>query len=389
MNAARRVGAVATKVFRTLQHDKRSLGPMLVGPLVMMAVFGFAFGSEVRDVPVAVVDEDRGDLSARVIANLDRETLSLRTLATLDEARAAVERGDVRAAFHFPPGFTEDAQPKPGEPPACLGVPPVQQCAPGTPPRPPRGTNVTVVLDGTNSQTAAAVLGALADALQAAAEEQGQGPPVGIEAQYAYAEGATFLDFFVPGILVFAALLFTTLLTLLAFVGERTSGTLARLLASPIREGEIVAGYALAFGTLAALQGAVLLTVAVALFDALVVGSIALAFLVVMLMALDAMSLGILLSAAAQREAQAVQFIPLVILPTFLLSGIFVPVESLPDWLRPLSYLIPPTYAVEALRDVMLRGHGLEAIAPELAILGGFGVLFLGAAVAGLKRSRG
>ena len=87
-----------------------------------------------------------------------------------------------------------------------------------------------------------------------------------------------------------------------------------------------------------------------------------LAFLVVILVAIDAMSLGILLSAAARRELQAVQMIPLIIFPTFLLSGIFVPVDALPSWLSPLSWLIPPTYAVAALRDIMLRGWGIEHV---------------------------
>lgn len=388
MGAARRVGAVARKVAQTLRHDPRSVAPMLLGPIVMMAVFGFAFGSEVRDVPVVVVNEDEGDLAGRIVRHLDPETLDVRFQPSLAAARAAVERGEARAALRFPPGFTEDASPGEGTPPQCTGVPPVQSCVPGEPPRPPRGTNVTVVLDGSNSQVAAAVLSALGDAMRAAAEEQGQRAPVGVAAEYAYAEGATFLDFFVPGILVFAALVFTTMLTLLAFVGERTSGTLARLLASPIRAWELVAGYALGFGALAAAQGAILFAVAIWLFDALVVGDLALAFAVVLLMAVDAMSLGILLSAAARREAQAVQLVPLVIFPTFLLSGIFVPVESLPAVLRPLAYAIPPTYAVDALRDVMLRGRGLDAILPELAVLAGFAAVFLALAVVGVRRAR-
>lgn len=388
MGSAGRVGAVAMRILRGLRRDPRSLAPMLVGPIIMMAVFGFAFGGEVRDVPLVVVNEDRGDFGGQVIAQLDRAVVRVSSAPSLAEARAMVDRGEARGALHLPPGFTADSTPIPGEPPRCTGVPPVQQCTPPTPPQPPRGTNLTLILDGSNSQVAGAVVREVGEALQRAAEERGGRSPVGVRTEYAFAEGATFLDFFVPGILVFAALMFTTLLTLLSFVAERSGGTLARLLASPLRPWEIVAGYAVAFGVLATLQGAVLLMVAIALFDALVVGSVALAFVVVVLMALDAMSLGILLSAAAKREAQAVQFLPLVVFPAFLLSGIFVPVESLPPWLQPLAYAIPPTYAVDALRDVMLRGRGVEAIWPELAALAGFGALFLGAAVAGLRGAR-
>jgi ABC-2 type transport system permease protein len=80
--------------------------------------------------------------------------------------------------------------------------------------------------------------------------------------------------------------------------------------------------------------------------------------------------------------------IPLIILPTFLLSGIFVPDEALPSWLRPLSYLLPPTWGIEAMRDVMLRGWGLDRIGLHLAVLVGFAALFVGLAIVGLKRSR-
>jgi ABC-2 type transport system permease protein len=108
----------------------------------------------------------------------------------------------------------------------------------------------------------------------------------------------------------------------------------------------------------------------------------------IVLTAIDAQAIGILISAAARREGQAVQFLPLIIFPAFLLSGIFVPVQSLPDWLRPLSYLIPPTWAIEGLRDVLLRGWGLEHVWLHVLVLGVFALVFTVLAVVGLRRSR-
>jgi ABC-2 type transport system permease protein len=358
----RRTFAITKKVLRSLKHDPRSIALMLVAPILAMGIFGFAFGSDIANVPVAIVDEDAGPLAARIVANLDGGALALREVDEFTAARAALEAAEVRAIIFFPDDFSASVQ---------------QQDA-----------TVTVLLDGSNSQYVAHVQRHLQLALQETIQEGGSRLPVTVEPSFVYAEGARYIDFFVPGIMAFAAMMFTTLLTLLAFVNERTSGTLTRLLATPVRGAEIVLGYALAFGIVAALQGAILLAVALWIFDVMLVGSLALAFLVVILVAIDAMSLGILLSAAAKRELQAVQMIPLVVFPTFLLSGIFVAVESLPAWLRPFSWAIPPTYAVEALRDIMLRGWGIAEVWPYIAALVGFGALFLTIAAVSLERQR-
>lgn len=359
---ARRTFAIAKKVLRSLRHDPRSIALMLVAPILAMTIFGFAFGSDIADVPVAIVNEDSGPLASRILSNLDEGAFDERTMDEFTVAEASLRDAEVRAVIFFPDDFTASVQ---------------------------RGSaTVRLVLDGSNSQYVAHVQRNLAEAMQETVQESGARIPVSVETAYVYAEGARYIDFFVPGIMAFAAMMFTTLLTLLAFVNERTSGTLTRLLATPVRGAEIVLGYALAFGLIAALQGAILLIVALWVFGAMNAGSLALAFLVVILVAIDAMSLGILLSAAAKRELQAVQMIPIVVFPTFLLSGIFVAVESLPAWLRPFSWAIPPTYAVEALRDIMLRGWGLAEVWPYILGLVGFGALFLSIAALSLERQR-
>lgn len=359
---ARRTFAITKKVLRSLRHDPRSIALMLVAPILAMSIFGFAFGSDIKDVPVALVDDDAGPVGGRIAANLDPAALDLRTYATLEEAQQDLTDGAIRGILYFPTDFSAALQ--------------------------NGDAKLSLSLDGSNSQYVAHISRHLQLALQKTLAQSGATPPVTTDVTYAYAAGATYIDFFVPGIMAFAAMMFTTLLTLLAFVGERTSGTLTRLLATPVRGSEIVGGYALAFGIVAAVQGALLLAVALLLFDVLAVGSLALAFIVVILVSIDAMSLGILLSSAAKRELQAVQMIPLVIFPTFLLSGIFVPVDALPTWLQPFSWAIPPTYAVEALRDIMLRGWGIDRVWKDVLGLIGFGALFLTLAAWRLEKQR-
>jgi ABC-2 type transport system permease protein len=190
----------------------------------------------------------------------------------------------------------------------------------------------------------------------------------------------------VPGIISVAVWQLTTLLTLISFVGERTSGTLFRLLASPLKESELVAGYALAFGAIGTTQSAVLLAVGVLLFNVTIVGNVILAFGVIALLAIVSEGLGILLSSLARREAQAIQFLPFVVLPAFLLSGVFWPIEAIPAWLRPVSYVLPTTYAVEAVRSVTLRGWGLDKIYPDVVALLIFASVFLVLATLLLRR---
>lgn len=359
---AKRTFAVAKKVLRGLRHDPRSIALMLFAPILAMTIFGFAFGTDIAHVPVAIVNEDEGPLAQRFLDNLDEEAIDARVYSSVQQAERDLEEAEVRAIIHFDPGFSADVQ---------------------------RGNGtLDLRVDGSNAQYVAHIARHLQLALQKTVSSAGARLPVNVVTTYEYAEGARYVDFFVPGIMAFAAMAFTTLLTLLTFVSERTSGTLSRLLVTPVTGAEIVLGYALAFGLVASIQAVILISVALLVFHALLVGSLVLAFLVVILIAIDAMSLGILLSAAARREIQAVQMFPIVLFPTFLLSGIFVPVESLPKWLAPFAWAIPPTYAVSAERDIMLRGWGLEHVWWQLAALVGFGLLFLTIAAVSLDRQR-
>lgn len=380
--------AISRKQFLTLRHDPRSVGLILVAPILAMLVFGFAFGTEVAHVPVVIVNHDSGAEAAAFIAKLDKTALDIRTTTSDSEARGRVLDAKAVASITFPTNFTEGVTPRAGTAPAPgAGGTPVG-AAPGTPPGPPPGTTISVLLDSTNSVEAQVVARSLAAAARDYAQSKGATSPINVDTQAAYAKDARYIDFFVPGIMGFAALLFTTLLTLLAFVGERAGGTLDRLRVTPATEAEIVLGYVITFGIVGAVQGIVLLSAAILIFHVLVVGSVLLAGLVIVLLAIDAQAIGILLSAAAKREAQAVQMIPLVILPTFLLSGLFIPVDQLPVWLRPFAYLLPPTWAIDAMRDVMLRGWGLDRIWLNLLILIGFALGFTGLAIVSLKRSR-
>ena len=211
--------------------------------------------------------------------------------------------------------------------------------------------------------------------------------PIAIDQVYAYGGGETrFIDYFAPGVVSFAIMMVTTMITIILFVNERRNGTLQRLLVSPASESEIVVGYALAFAVIGIIQSIVVLMAAILFFDITIVGNIFLALVVILLLAFGHQGLGILLSAGAKNELQAIQFIPLILFPSILLAGLFWPIESIPSYLQPLSYVIPLRYGIDAERSIMLRGWGIGEIWVDILVLILFAVLTLSASVLLLKR---
>jgi len=374
-----RVMAVSRRVFRDVANDKRSLAMLFLAPIFAMCVFGIAFSGDVEDVNVIIVNQDQGYtpplgnttyLSQTIISNLDTEVLNIQNMNNVDEARQKVTDGSASAVIIFPENFTQNAMMATKNPSS--------------------GTTAEIIIQGDDTITNIknAILKTVSDAITDTMSEEGVNPALKITSEPIYGQDAEFIDFFVPGILAFVVYLLTTILTLITFVGERANGTLERVLASPVTEGEVVTGYAITFGTLGILQVALLLVIAILVFNIIVVGNVLLAFLAVAILAVTCQALGILLSSLAKRPEQAIQFFPFVVLPAFLLSGVFWPLQAIPEWLRPFSYLVPPTYAVEACRAVMLKGWGLEKIWPDLAALVLFAILFLGLAVWSLKRGK-
>ncbi|HXY87467.1 MAG TPA: ABC transporter permease [Candidatus Acidoferrales bacterium] len=374
MNIARSF-AVTKRVLRDLKNDRRTLAIIFVAPILIMCIFGAAFAGDVKDVKVIVVNHDKGtpsgSLSDKVIANFNKDILNVEYSSNESDARAQVQSGDGYAVIVFPDQFTQSVSAK------ALGKTSVSQ----------EDVTVRVLADKSNVNVANAIIASVNGALAKTMQDMGRKQLFSLDASEAiYGANVQFIDYFVPGIISVAVWQLTTLLTLISFVGERSSGSLFRLLASPIRESELVSGYATAFGALGIMQSAVLLAVGVLLFHITIIGNIVIAFAVIALLAIVSQALGILLSSLAEREAQAIQFLPLVVLPTFLLSGIFWPIESIPVWLRPVSYIFPPTYAVEAMRAVILRGWGLDKIFPDIVALLVFALVFLVTAAILLRR---
>ena len=197
---------------------------------------------------------------------------------------------------------------------------------------------------------------------------------------------AGVLDYIAPALLATLALFFSFLLTGISFLRERSQGTMERLMASPVSRLDIVVGYLFGFFIFALTQTLIIVLFTIYALGVNFYGDLWQIFVFQIVVITGAVTLGIFTSTFARNEFQMVQFIPLIIVPQIFLCGVIWPVEQMPEYLQWLSKVLPLTYAVDGLRDIMLAGKNLLDVGFELAVLAGFTVVTSILAAITLKR---
>ena len=190
-----------------------------------------------------------------------------------------------------------------------------------------------------------------------------------------------------PGLLGTFVMFFTFLLTGVSFLRERAQGTLERLMTTTVARGDILVGYLLGFLLFATIQAAVILTFTIVALQIEYQGNIIEIVAVLLLVVVVAVNLGIFVSTFANNEFQVVQFIPIVLLPQIFLSGVIIPTDQMPSVMEAISVVLPLTYAVEGLREIMVMDQSLADVWVDLVVLAGFGLGLLIAALATLRRT--
>jgi len=378
--SARRLRAIVRRVIVEIRRDRPSLALLFIAPIIVTGLLTFILrDSSSPDVRIAIASAGSGPaaglMTRQLSSALTGAGMTVTEAATPDDARSAVRDGTATVAIVLPANLAggKDAQ-----------------IALVTKGLDPAG-------DGAQIQAvSSAILGSLASSLGAVL------PTVTHETVYGTPSSDPMAPF-APAIVAFFLYFFVYLLTGVSFLRERTGGTLERLMATPVTRGEIVTGYTLGFGFFAMLQVAVLLCWALGAVHVpaigplpafslglgiAVAGSPLLAFVVVLLLALGAVSLGIFLSTFARTELQVIQFIPVVLVPQFLLSGVLFSVDNLPSVLQPLVHVMPLAYAVDALREIFIRGADLSvgAVQIDVAMLAVIAVLFAAVASRTIRR---
>ncbi|WP_201330310.1 ABC transporter permease, partial [Lactobacillus nasalidis] len=190
-----------------------------------------------------------------------------------------------------------------------------------------------------------------------------------------------------PILMAFFIFFFVLLISGMALLGERTTGTLDRLLATPVKRSDIVFGYMLGYGILGLLQAIVISVAGIYILKIEVVGSLADLILVCVLTAFVALAFGLLLSTFAESEFQMMQFLPLVIVPQVFFSGI-IPLSSMASWVQVIGKILPLTYAGDAMTGIIMNGASLAQVAGDLWALVLFLIVLTAVNILGLKRYR-
>jgi ABC-2 type transport system permease protein len=211
--------------------------------------------------------------------------------------------------------------------------------------------------------------------------------PAEPEISYLYAGDFEFFDTIAAGIMSFIIFFLVFLLSGISFLRERISGTLERTMASSVRRYEIVAGYLLGFGLFVIIQTVIIQSFLIYVLNIHYSSNFLSILAVNLISAATSLALGTLLSAFARNEFQLIQFIPIVIIPQILFSGLF-DLRDAPAWVHWLSQAFPLTYASDALKNMMIRGKGIGEVWVDLVVLGGFTVLFMALNILALKKYR-
>jgi len=395
--------AVARNVLRRISRDLRTVALIVVLPLFFVLLYGNSFSGSYSGLRLVVVNEDNGLASVRT-AEVGRITLDVALAAAFldaldpavvdvelrDDAEAAIASvGDTAsAAIVFPKSFSNtvvtEAVRASGERKVAFEGETVTLL----PSDPVNAPMTTLVLDDSNPLLARAILAGL-DAAMAevlATQQSAMTADALLDVRPLYEGKIRILDFTAPGIIGFAMTLITVMLTAMSIVRERTGGTLTRILIAPVSAWQVTLGYTMAFSLIAVFQSAELLLASTWIFGVRFVGSTGAVALVVLLFAIGLQGIATLISTVSRNEAQAMQFVLFLVIPSIMLGGVFWPLETMPAAMRPLSYAIPLTYANTALRKVMLTGSGIAELSFELAVLGAIAVVALALSVLSMRR---
>ena len=196
-----------------------------------------------------------------------------------------------------------------------------------------------------------------------------------------------FLIKVAPVLIGYILFFFVFLISGMALLKERTTGTLDRLLATPVKRSEVVFGYILSYSSLAIVQTIIVTLSSIYLLNIEVVGSLYYVIIVNVLLAMVALSLGLLLSTIAKTEFQIMQFVPIVVIPQMFFSGI-VSVESMGKIAVYISKILPVTYASDGLSKIILEGKNLVAVKHDVIVLIVFCIVLIALNIIGLKRYR-
>jgi ABC-2 type transport system permease protein len=348
-----------------LRRDPRLFGVVIIAPIVQLNVLGYAATTDVKDIPIAIVDADRSSQSRQLVHRFEASA-NFKIIAmpgSTSEIDPYLDRGEAWMAISIPPDYGRKVEAA-------------------------RPTTIQIVADGTDSNStgvamsyAQALIGGYVQDLTA---KGGTGLPVtGLvqpEIRVWFNPRLESRDFMIPGIVALLLLVITTNLSAMAIVREKEIGTLEQLNVTPLARWELITGKLLPYAFIGIIDVILVLIVAIYWFEVPMRGSLPLLFSMCLIYLMSTLGLGLLVSTISKTQQQAMMTaIFFFLTPMIYLSGFVFPIENMPQWIQSLTYLIPLRYFLIIVRGIFLKGIGLEILWPQALALftWGFAVLAL------------
>ena len=364
-----RLQALIRKEFIQIARDPRTLYIILAIPVIQIFLLGYTATTDVRNVPLAVLDRSRGPAARRLLdAYRAADYFSLAyDVDSEPELRTLIDNGRARAGLIIPPDF--EALTLSGE-----------------------TAEVAFILDGSDPNVASTSLAAATligqafstrlavERLSPLGAATAGSTAVEVRARVWYNPDLESAFFMIPALIGMILQLLTSLLTATAIVRERERGTIEQLIVTPIRSGELILAKIIPYTLIAFLDTLEILVIGTLWFGVPIRGGLGLLLLLSGLFLAGSLGVGLFVSTIAKTQQEAIMLVYFTMLPTIFLSGFFFPLAAMPPILRAVSYAIPLRHYLIIIRSVLLKGVGAGALTGEIVALAIFAAVMLGAA---------
>ncbi len=369
-----RIGA---KDLLELVRDRMMLASFIIMPLFLMLISGYIFPAQraLGDVPLGIINQDTGRLSALILEPLaemktadGRQAFYLTACSSFDEAANQIKAQQLAGALLIPQDFSDKIVS--GE----QGV-------------------ITIVTDEANPQTSAQLKSSLEKIIQGISAEAGKERVAKLLPELAHPETTTrpfvvesegvspgkpnYFQFVAPGVMSMNITFAMLLGVAVAIAREKEDGTIDGILVAPISRLTIILGKAFSQMVRGLIQAAIVLAIAIVFFDVVIHGSFLLVVFLLLLGVFSFVGLGVLISTLGERQETATTIMVTLQFPMLFLSGVFFPIQQMPHAVQMISRFIPLTYMVQALRKVSILGVRTHAVLPEMLVMTVFGTVML------------
>lgn len=351
---------IMVKEFKQLFRKKVLVVPLFVFPIVMIVFFGYGMGGTVNHISMLIVNDDTGVLSNTLVqelgtfipknSDIKMFEITYTKDMTQSEAEAKINAGEYKAILLIPEDYSDSIVKN--EKPTLI-----------------------LLIDQSDTTSSGIIVEVMKQIL---AKRQKDSILLTVPEIYG---SLKYIDFLTPAVIALTVFFGTVMSTGYAVAGEREDGTIVRILMTPISRGAVIFGKTMHQLVLQLARAVILILAAILIFGVTMNGSWLLVALILVIFTFGAVGMGIAISAKSEDMTAFQQVSMLFTLPSMFATGVFFPLSSVPDWMRWIAYFIPLTYANDAMRIVMVKGQGLEAIMGDLIILSVFSVIIFSIAI--------